>query len=564
MNTPQDILELFSVVDVGYVLTQPNGTILQVNQTSTRLFNQSRASLLSKSIFHLIASKQQDLQRAVSRLHSRDSQGEWEVLLRRAKGAPFPALVQVVAGYSPDDHAKHLHWLIRDLSEQHLLQKAKERAEFLAAASDQLNVDFDLPATLERITRLAVPSFADVCYIHVRDREGKLLQFSVAHIDPVKESELMEQERQHLLTSQNGIRPPKWLPTHKRNFSMRVTDELLRDLAYADEHLRVLRQMGLVSFMSVPLKAHGQTYGAIAFGRSQSAQTYDRDDLTQAEDFARRAAVAIENALRFEQAQKRILQREQALLGALHEVKLPVSVILNAVRLMEPLVQEQETRPGANRETENVARSNVLRTQLEEITRSTARIMGVVNNLSELIRLQSEQMPPAREWINLSHLVSVVLNNMSLLQKDGRYRKNIRLELNLPPTPQIHLYADEQQIRKVLVNLLDNALKYSMRGLVQVELLIEPAAQDPQRSQAHLIIRDEGIGVPTAEQERIFEPFVRASNAAARNIAGLGLGLALSREIIAHYHGRIWVESAGVDQGSAFHVVLPEIELEYE
>src|SRR5581483_2737792 len=271
MNTPQDILELFSVVDVGYVLTQPNGTILQVNQTSTRLFNQSRASLLSKSIFHLIASKQQDLQRAVSRLHSRDSQGEWEVLLRRAKGAPFPALVQVVAGYSPDDHAKHLHWLIRDLSEQHLLQKAKERAEFLAAASDQLNVDFDLPATLERITRLAVPSFADVCYIHVRDREGKLLQFSVAHIDPVKESELMEQERQHLLTSQNGIRPPKWLPTHKRNFSMRVTDELLRDLAYADEHLRVLRQMGLVSFMSVPLKAHGQTYGAIAFGRSQSA-----------------------------------------------------------------------------------------------------------------------------------------------------------------------------------------------------------------------------------------------------------------------------------------------------
>jgi signal transduction histidine kinase len=546
------MLELFAVMDVGYLLTHPDGTILQVNESTTRLFKRSQGALLSRSIFPLLASKHQFIQRSVSQLKPNRGSEDWELLLRRAKESPFPALVRAVAEYDPADKAKYIHWLVCDLTEQKAIQKAKERAEFLAAASDQLSVDFDLPATVERITRLAVPAFADVCYVHVRDREGKLIQFGVSHTDPAQEAKLMEQERQHQLKIQKGLVSPKLLPTHKRTFSMRVTNELLQDLAYANDHLRILQRMGLVSFMSVPLKAHGQTYGAIAFGLSGSDRTYERDDLTHAEEFARRAAVAIENALRLEQVQKTILQREQAILLALQEVKLPLNVILHAVEWVE-----QFPKNGA-------PASAALYGKLDEISHSAERIRRVVNNIGELTRLQSETQLLTLEWINLTHLVAVVSDGMRLLQRDGHYRKGIQLELNIPPSPQIHVRADELLIRQVLVNLLDNAFKYSSRGVIKVQLGVEPNVQDPRRVQAHLVIWDEGIGVPIAEQEQIFEPFRRARNTAGRNIAGLGMGLALAREIIVRHQGQIWVESPGVDQGSAFHIVLPEVELEPE
>lgn len=562
MNTPDVFLDLLSKVDIGYACTQADGTIIQVNQAATRLFKRSLRALVHTSIYSLIASQAQQVQQSLSKLNKASSSEAWELMLRRAGDAPLRAQVQVVAGYDPDKKARYFHWLLRDLTEQYTLQRIKEQSEFLGTATDELSVDYDLPATVERIVRLTVPAFADLCIIHVRDGDGKLIQSGVAHRDPGKESVLMEAEYEHRVHSEIGIHPPKLLPTHKRNFRQVVTDEVLRDLAYTNEHLILLRRMRLDSFLSVPLKAYGQTFGAIAFGLSDSDRTYQRDDLDHAEKFARHAAVAIQNALRFEHAQKAIMQREQALTLGLQEIRLSVNVIQSALHLLEPFTKEPAPARRANGESNSTPGLNRLSAQLDQIARSADRILSIVTETNELIRLQKSQQPPNLAWTNLSHLVAQVTDSVRLLQKDGRYSKSIRLELDLPTNWQVYVRGDGSQLRLVLANLLDNALKFTPKGAVKVELSTEPDPQDAQRLQAHLIFRDQGIGIPPDEQERIFDAFVRASNTQGRNIGGIGMGLALSRELVVQHDGRLWVESQGVDQGSAFHVILPRAALE--
>jgi signal transduction histidine kinase len=114
------------------------------------------------------------------------------------------------------------------------------------------------------------------------------------------------------------------------------------------------------------------------------------------------------------------------------------------------------------------------------------------------------------------------------------------------------------RLEQVLTNLVDNAVKYSPAGgVIQIRLTVEDGAGESAGPRAHLVVADEGIGIPPTELGRIFQPFMRASNAVERQYPGLGIGLAVSKEIIGRDGGQIWVESKGVDKGSQFHVVLP-------
>jgi signal transduction histidine kinase len=110
---------------------------------------------------------------------------------------------------------------------------------------------------------------------------------------------------------------------------------------------------------------------------------------------------------------------------------------------------------------------------------------------------------------------------------------------------------DANRLEQVITNLLENAAKYSpYGGSIEVEL---SSASDG----VTLVVRDYGIGFPSAAVERIFEPFGRAGNAMERNIPGLGLGLYISRQIVERHGGRLWAESLGEGRGTTFGVWLP-------
>ncbi len=175
---------------------------------------------------------------------------------------------------------------------------------FLAEASVRLSVSLDYETTLKNVVSLVVPEMADWCAVDIIDEKGALKRLAVAHGDLAKVDLAYEIERRYP-TSMNAIYGmPNVLRTSKPELYTEIPDALLVEVARDSEHLQILRDIGLKSAMCVPLISRGQTLGVLTFAMAESGRRYNSDDLTFAEDLARRAATAIDNARLYRSAQR--------------------------------------------------------------------------------------------------------------------------------------------------------------------------------------------------------------------------------------------------------------------
>ncbi len=178
---------------------------------------------------------------------------------------------------------------------------------------------------------------------------------------------------------------------------------------------------------------------------------------------------------------------------------------------------------------------------LESINREADRLSNLVGKILHLSRLEADGLPMEREWCLVNDLMDRVLRRRRNLIADRPV--HLHLEPDLPA-----LYVDEREIEVVLINLIENAVKYSFPG-TPITLSVHRRAD-----QVIFSVADQGIGIPPEHQERIFERFYRVNG--ARRVAGTGLGLAICKRIVEAHGGRIWVESKpGV--GSCFQFSLP-------
>jgi len=219
---------------------------------------------------------------------------------------------------------------------------------------------------------------------------------------------------------------------------------------------------------------------------------------------------------------------------AAHELRTPIAALQGFAQML--LVQ--------NRRGRGVALADWQVESLEEIERATLRLVELAEDLLDVTRLQAGRLILHREPTDLVALVQRVVCRMHMTtQQHG---------LTIT-SAQDHLVAeiDPGRTEQVLTNLLGNAIKYSPEGGSIEILLCESEAQE-----IVLSVRDHGIGIPAQQQAAIFGRFVRADNARACGIGGTGLGLYLSRELVALQGGRIWFKSTE-GQGSTFFVALP-------
>ena len=130
------------------------------------------------------------------------------------------------------------------------------------------------------------------------------------------------------------------------------------------------------------------------------------------------------------------------------------------------------------------------------------------------------------------------------------HQKSLKLTCTISPEVPEQAIGDVHRLRQIIVNLIGNAIKFTEKGNVGIEVVAEPAEQ--AKVQLHFIVRDTGIGVPEEQQKLIFKPFTQADGSTARKFGGTGLGLTISKRLVEMMSGRIWLEST-VGQGSAFH-----------
>ncbi len=182
---------------------------------------------------------------------------------------------------------------------------------------------------------------------------------------------------------------------------------------------------------------------------------------------------------------------------------------------------------------------------LTELDLAANRLNRLTEDLLDVVRLQAGRLMLHRESIDLVNTIRHVIAQMG--QSSDRHQLTFSTSLS-------HLQAqmDRGRIEQVLVNLLTNAIKYSPDG-GSVEVALQLASE---WQEALISIRDQGIGIPQAEQAQLFGRFVRASNSQTQGISGTGLGLYLCRELVSQHGGDIWFESTE-GSGSTFFLRLP-------
>ena len=206
----------------------------------------------------------------------------------------------------------------RKQAERALLEGAR-RSHFLAEASRVLASSLDVDATLRHVAGLAVPELADWCAVYdVRAGDGAIVPAVIAHSDPAMEAFAWDLLRRYPVEPAAPAGVAKALRDGKPDAIGEVSDALLQHIARDPEMLRLLRQLDLQSFIAAPIESHGRVFGAVAFYSATRGRHYGPDDVMLAEELARRAAVALENA-ELVAEQRRVEQQTRALLQSTGE-----------------------------------------------------------------------------------------------------------------------------------------------------------------------------------------------------------------------------------------------------
>lgn len=222
--------------------------------------------------------------------------------------------------------------------------------------------------------------------------------------------------------------------------------------------------------------------------------------------------------------------RQDFVANVSHEFRTPLTAIQGfAETLLSGALEDQANR----------------RRFVEIIRDHAARLARLTEDLLKLSRIEAGQLKLDFRAVSVAHLVESCVETAQLQATPKRLVLSVRLPAGLP-----HVRGDANNLQEVLQNLLDNAVQYTPAD-GRIDVFASSAD-----GQVVITVSDNGIGIPQAEQARIFERFYRVDAARSREAGGTGLGLAIARHIVEAHGGHLWVESA-VGEGSRFHFSLP-------
>jgi PAS domain S-box-containing protein len=211
----------------------------------------------------------------------------------------------------------------------------------------------------------------------------------------------------------------------------------------------------------------------------------------------------------------------------------------------------------------------VQRDYLETIKSSAHALLGLINDVLDFSSIEAGGLELKPDLFDLPAELQAALKPQALAAQ----AKGLALTWGIDPDVPRRLRADWPRVRQVLLNLVGNAVKFTERGEVEIEIsriedrgskssapaFLDPrsAPRDPRSSiTVHFAVRDTGIGIPPDKQDAVFEPFVQADGSMSRRYSGAGLGLAICRRLAARMGGRVWLESEP-GRGSTFHFAVP-------
>jgi PAS domain S-box-containing protein len=410
-----------------------------------------------------------------------------------------------------------------DITDRKLFENAQT---FLADAGALLGSSLEYEDTLDNVAQLALRDLADLCIIDVVQQGGKAARLKVVSRDsslaPLCDLFMrvpLEENR------------PYWFrmvvenkrPVLMEHLSAEMIDSFSRD----PSDLQLIRAAGFQSALAVPLLREGRLVAAIVLISCSASRIYGPADLCLAEGLARRAALSIDNARLFFEAQRAIKTREDILAIVSHDLKNPVNTIGLTAFVMR----------------------NCDRMERDQITQASNRIQSAIDRMLRLIsdlldfsRIQSGTFSVEPRGETLKTIALPVIDGMKSLAEARQQRLECNIESNLP-----EVAADGHRVAQVLSNLLSNAIKFNRHA---GEIIVSAR----QRGDTVVVsVSDQGSGIPREDLSKVFDRFWQAAETKRQ---GSGLGLSIAKGIVEAHHGKIWAESES-GKGSTFSFTLP-------
>lgn len=410
-----------------------------------------------------------------------------------------------------------------DITEQ---RRAEERQRFLNESGTLLSGSLDYRQTLQRLAHLAVPFLADWVGIYMRGDDGDIHALAFAHADPTKVA-LAESLSARYPLSKHSDGVHHVIETGEATLHEVITDAALQAAAFDSEHLATLRTLGFASAMLVPMTARGQVLGAVCLVAAETQRRFTRADLTFAEDLMRRAALAVDNARLYAEAQTSVRVRDEFLSIAGHELRTPLMALQVQIEMLHRQRGDHILVPRA---------------KIARLVRQTRRLGQLTNELLDVSRIVGGRLTLQVEETDLTAIVREVCERLD----EERLRRAVpALVVNAPH--QVIGRWDPLRLEQIVTNLIGNANKYGQDKPIEISLACDG-------DMARLRVVDHGMGIAVADQARIFERFERA--VPDRSVGGMGLGLWIVRQLVEAHGGTISVRSE-VGQGAAFQVDLP-------
>ncbi|NUM43742.1 MAG: GAF domain-containing protein [Anaerolineales bacterium] len=427
---------------------------------------------------------------------------------------------------------------------QEAVREANNRVEEISTLFEISQALTSAPLSTEQIAEITASRIIKVvgesasCGISLYEEETGMMRMIV---------DIAYQDGKNFLTED----PQKWdfklsdYPASQKIFETLQPIIIHADNPDADQYERkYLSKTGIKTLLILPLAVKGRAFGLIEVETWETKLKYSPEQINLVLTVANQGAAALENARLYEDQIKTAEQlrevdklKNQFLANMSHELRTPLNSIIGFSRVIlkgidGPISELQEQ-------------------DLTAIYNAGTHLLGLINDILDISRIEAGKMELSFEKIDMGNLITSVLSTAKGLVKEKPIRLESYIEPHLPLTK-----ADPTRIRQVILNLLQNAAKFTDAGTIMVKATRQINAQG--HPEVLVSVTDSGVGISPEDQKKLFQPFSQVDASPTRKAGGTGLGLSITRNLIELHGGQIDVIS-DVDKGSTFFFTLPAL-----